>query len=77
MNNKITPKRNQIWQFDKIGGGIGSLVIVSVNDTRVEYKFIEDDGSLSRRPFPMTRALFDAGPDALEYVGVMLLVNDD
>jgi len=50
------------------------IVVVNVNATHIEYKMIDaETGELSRRPYPMTREMWNTAPDNLRMVGTMVL----
>lgn len=71
-----TPTRGQIYTFPDYDGNPARLVIVSVNDTHIEYKFLNENGSLGRYTYPMVRTQWNKASENV-LTGTMLVPVED
>lgn len=71
-----TPIRGQIYTFPDHDGNPARLVIVSVSDTHIEYKFLNDNGSLGRGTYPMVLTQWEQASENV-LTGTMQIPAED
>ena len=74
---KMEPKRGQIYQFTDHDSETAKLVLTTVTEKWVEYKFLNDDGTPGRYTYPMVIELWNTRPDGMQKIGEMELIAGD